>query len=338
MNADIGERAATRDPLGRAVRVDIAGEFVPLGIRLRLETNSPSILEAYRTSFGGYGVAQRALKTPRFVIRLLVDPAFDEGPPWADPVFRSHDDFFYVCVGRQNTAIADLRRRLAIGFVAPGMAQDAGFLRKTFLECLTLTMVTHGTGATHTYVHASAVAMGGQGLLFSGPGESGKSTLAYACARRGFQVVTDDVVYLRDGRNGLIAWGRPWQLHFLSDCARFFPELKRRTESLLEANLDKLEIEVEEFLPDRLQVVCEPAAVFFLDRSGHSTTCEALNPREAVELLARDMIYDLPEVMEKHRRSWLQLAQRGSYVLRYGEDLDSVVDLLESFVCHGRPA
>jgi hypothetical protein len=35
-------------------------------------------------------------------------------------------------------------------------------------------------------------------------------------------------------------------------------------------------------------------------------------------------------VMEKHCRTWFQLAGRGSYRLRYGDDLESAVRLLES--------
>jgi hypothetical protein len=193
-------------------------------------------------------------------------------------------------------------------------------------------MATHGAGATHTYVHASAVARRDKGFIFSGPRESGKSTLAYACARRGFRVVTDDVLYLNEGEGGLTAWGKPWRLRLLPDCLRFFPELNRRVEPLLDTDKGIVEIEVEEFLPARTQVRCKPAALFFLDRTGGPAACDRLEPDEAVKLLARDLIYDAPETMEKHSRAWLRAAQKGSYVLHYGEDFDSVIHLLERFL------
>ena len=316
------------DPLGGSVPIEFVEDFSPLGVRLRLETNSQEILEACRASFGRDDTPESGLQTAQFVVRLLADELFVAAPPWPDPVFRRHGDAFYVSVGSQNTAVADLGRRDAVGFVSPAMARDTDFLRHTFLECLALTMMTRGSGATHTYIHASAVAKSGKGLIFCGPRESGKSTLAYACARRGFSVVTDDVVYLKAER-GLTAWGRPWRLRFLPDCARFFPELREKAESLKAAGKEVVEIDVQELLPGHTQACCDPAALFFLERSSGRVACEPLEPGDALKLLERELVYDPPEVIERHRRAWTALAARGSFTLHCSEDLDAVVDLLE---------
>ncbi len=328
MNGDGQETDAVRDPLGRSMKADLNEVYAPLGVRLRFETNSPLLLEAAGKAFGRYGSAGGL---PQSVIRLLVDPVFSEAAPWPDPVFRGQGALFYICVGRQNVAVADLDRRHAFGFVSPAMARDEDFLRRTFLECLAFTLATHGPGATHTYVHASAVAKGKKGLIFSGPRESGKSTLAYACARRGFKVVTDDVVYLNRGGSSLTAWGRPWRLRLMSDCVDFFPELRSKA-GFKDGAQDAIEIELDKLMPDRTQMRCEPAGLFFLERSADPPVCDALKPERAVNLLARDLICDIPEVMQRHRRAWLRLAQRGAYRLRYGGDLDSVIDLLQRFL------
>ncbi len=328
MSDNSSETGAARDPLGRSIEADLAEVYAPLGAMLRFETNSPLLLEASRTAFGCYGLAGGP---PPSVIRLLVDPAFTEAAPWPDPVFRGQGPLFYISVGRQNIAVADLDRRHAFGFVSPAMARDEDFLRRTFLECLAFTLATHGAGATHTYVHASAVAKGEKGLLFSGPSESGKSTLAYACARRGFKVVTDDVVYLNAAGSSLTAWGRPWRLRFMSDCVKLFPELRAKA-GRGEGSRDTLEIELDEFIPHRTQMRCEPAGLFFLERSTDPPVCNAVEAETAANLLARDLIHDAPQVMQRHRRAWLQLAQRGAYRLRYGENLDSVIDLLQRFL------
>lgn len=321
-----------RDPLGRTLRAGIAGEFAPLGVGVRVETNSAEILEACQASFGPCGPPRRGKRSPGFLIRLLVDSSFTEAPPWPEAVFRGHGDLFYICVGRQNTAVTDLKLRLSVGFISPAMVQDSAELRRTFLECLAFTMATHGTGATRTYVHASAVARGERGVIFSGPPESGKSTLAYACARRGFHVVADDVVYLDNGRDGLTAWGKPWRLRFLADCVDLFPELKGKTTGLSGQPEGEVEIEVEDLLPGSTQVRCRPAALFFLNRRGGRADCEPLEPDRAVELLSKDLIADFPETMQRHRRTWLKLAQCGSYLLHYDEDLDSAVRLLTHFL------
>jgi hypothetical protein len=321
-----------RDPLGYSLTAEFVESFAPLGVRLRLETNSREILEACRVSFGCYGLPDAGAPTAQFVIRLFVDNSFEAVPPWPNPVFRSQGHLFYVSVGGQNTCVADLRRRYAAGFVSPAMAQDHDFLRSTFLECLALTMMTFGRGATHTYVHASAVAKGGRGLIFSGLRESGKSTLAYACARRGFYFVTDDVVYLNEGNDGLVAWGRPGRLRFLLDGVRFFPELKLKVDTLQTQNHDFVEFDVEDILPGQAEVCCRPAALFFLERTSGPTSYEKLEPGEAVRLLTRDLIHDSPAVMKKHLHMWTALASRGSYRLFCSEDLHAVVELLESFL------
>src|SRR5213593_4419964 len=133
-----------RDPLRRSMPAGLVEEFLPLGSKLRLETNSRDILEACRTSFGRYGVAAPGSGDAQIVVRLLVDEAFKEAPPWPEPVFRGQGEIFYISAGRQNTAIALLESGFATGFVAPAMACDSVFFRNTFLECLVLTMLTHG--------------------------------------------------------------------------------------------------------------------------------------------------------------------------------------------------
>jgi hypothetical protein len=310
------------------VLTEFAEDFFPIGVRLRVVTNSREVLEACRASFGGYEAPDAGLETPLFIIRLLSDETLSAAPPWPEPVFHRRGDIFRVSIGSDNRAKADLRDRHASGSVSPAMARDTNLLQRAFVECLALTMMTRGKGATHTYLHASAVARGKRGLVLSGPRESGKSTLACACVRRGFHIVTDDVVYLKT-EPALTAWGRPWRLRLLPDCARFFPELGAAATDLKRSAGDIVEIDVREFWPGQTRVCCEPVALLFLGRSTGRSSCEPLETDEALKRLERDAVYDAPEVLQRHRRVWTQLAARGSFILRCGQDLDEAVDLLE---------
>lgn len=56
-----------------------------------------------------------------------------------------------------------------------------------------------------TTIHASAVAIGGRGLLIQGPPGSGKSALALALMGQGARLVADDRVILRVADGRLIA-------------------------------------------------------------------------------------------------------------------------------------
>lgn len=257
-------------------------------------------------------------------IRLLVDESFEESPPWAEPIFRGQRDLFYVSVGRQNTAVANLDRNYAAGYVSPEMARDTSYFRRVFVDFLVLTVLTHGASAKYSYVHASAVSREGHGVLLNGPSRSGKSTIALACARRGFSIVSDDVVYLTGGSDGLHAWGRPWQLRLLPDSLRFFPELEYCTRS----SDDCVEIEVESVLPGRTSAQCRPAALLFLERAGGQTSLEPVSEDDALRRLSQDLIDDVPAALERHHRHWLELIRSGAYRLRCGEDPDASVDLV----------
>jgi hypothetical protein len=323
--------AAARDPLSRDLKANYQNTFAALGLLFRFETNTSGIVKACEAAFHSSGLTQE--KKADFTIALFEDPAFSERSPWPKPVHRGRQNLFYLCIGAENTVVADLEHRFAVGFLSPAMVSDTQILRRDLIECVAFTMATHGSGATHTYIHASAVAKRNRGLILSGPPCAGKSTLAYACAKRGFHIVADDVVYLRNEEGKLTAWGNPWRLRLVPKSLKFFPELNERfTPAEGTGRPDTVEIELDDILPGCPQSCCEPAALFFLNRSNGSTECQPLDPVRAVELISRDLISDLPEVMEKHSRAWTNLASRGAYTLHYGEDLDSAIEILEQFL------
>ncbi len=322
---------SARDPLGRNLPAGFSEEFAFLGVKLCFETNSPAILDSCTRSFARNGPPPSG--QANFVVRLMADPTLRTTLPWPEPVFRGYKNLFYICLGPQNTAVADVDQGHAVAFLAPEMIEDVCSLRRYFIECLPLTMATHGKAATHSYVHASAVAKGDQGLIISGPAHEGKSSLAYACARHGFNIVADDVVYLRNSGNGLIAWGVPWRLRLTPESANLFPELKTYRDALGQPNdAGILELDTGLISPSCPIPSCKPRALLFLNRSGETCSCRTLDGSEAIKLLARDLIFDAYDVMEKHVESWMQLASRGAYELRYGEDIEAAVDLLEHFL------
>ena len=56
-----------------------------------------------------------------------------------------------------------------------------------------------------TCLHASAIACEGAALVFVGPAEAGKSTLAAAYARRDYRVLTDDILVLVRNEHSILA-------------------------------------------------------------------------------------------------------------------------------------
>ena len=326
MRSETTRLVAARDPLGLGLEAPLVEEYAPLGARLRVETNSADVLAVCRSSFAGYGGAGEG--PARLLLRLLVDPRLDAGPALQEPVFRRQGGLFYVSAGGSCTAVADLARGFAAGFFSSAAVRDAHFFRRTFVECLALTLLTHGPASTHSCVHASAVARAGRGVLFSGAARSGKSTLAYACGRRGLDLVSDDVVYLERREGDLVAWGKPWRLRLLPGSETLFPELSGQGE-LVD---DCTEFDASALLPGRVVPRCRPAALLFLERSAGRAEIAPIERQAALELLARDLVADDPAVLERHGRLWLQAIDRGAYRLRSGSDLGALVDAVERFL------
>ncbi len=77
-----------------------------------------------------------------------------------------------------------------------------------------------------TPIHATCVARGRTRRALCGDSEVGKSTLAYACARRGWTYVSDVASYLvRRRASERMIIGNAHRIRLRPDAARLFPEL-----------------------------------------------------------------------------------------------------------------
>jgi hypothetical protein len=74
-------------------------------------------------------------------------------------------------------------------------------------------------------VHAGLVALDGRGVLFGGPGGSGKTTVALTCLEAGFQYLADDYVGLESANEGFIGHSLYVSTHIDPKHLRRFPAL-----------------------------------------------------------------------------------------------------------------
>lgn len=104
---------------------------------------------------------------------------------------------------------ADAERRSASCAVAAHSLSAPDRLREDVLEPLVLFLITRHQ---RTPVHASSFVAQGLAIVLAGPSGTGKSCLARAADEAGFQVLSDDTVYLqREPR--LKVWGHPEAAH-----------------------------------------------------------------------------------------------------------------------------
>jgi hypothetical protein len=262
--------------------------FALMGEQVWVESNHPAVMQAAQEAFGRFPPAAQP-GGPPLLIRLFIEappgggsPGFErERPQLSQPRYHSEGHLFSIHLGAHNLAVADARQGFAFGYLTPEVAGVLPFLRVTFLEALALAML--GPARGYVAIHAAGVVKNGAALLLHAPAGTGKSTLAYACARRGFQILAEDAVHLSTSAQPPRLYGLPWQLRLLPDAGRFFPELAGLRPNLQINGEWKLEIDLEARFPGAAITCAAPAHLVLLERSpdGSPTRLEPLPRAEA---------------------------------------------------------
>jgi hypothetical protein len=323
------ERDSILDPLFWGTPVQFSETFAPLGSILQVESNHERVMEAARQSFGGYPLPSRTHQ-PNYHIRLNVDPVHHQSEPWPKPSFRALRNLFHVACGEASFAIADMKSRWAGGFVSADIAEDSSFFRNTFLECLFYVLATHHA---YTPVHCAGVALESRGVFICGPSGAGKTSLAYACARAGMQILSDDVMHVRTNpdSDSLTVWGRPWHLRLLPNAVELFPELNGRPAHLRSDYEWYLEIDMAAEFPGQTITSCPPAALVFLARNQRNEIrMEAINPEAAYERLKLDIFLTEQSVCQRHYGVLRRLVRTHAFLLSYGTHPSQAVDVIMS--------
>jgi len=209
------------DPLMAQVDLPLSGLFFPLGFAVEIVTNSITILEAAAESWGRQ---HRLSSTPPLKIRLGQTSASDSGCP-AGASIRASGHLLSIIADADNFAVCDLRAGTAFGWVTEAAVAHRSYLRYHFLEAIVMCLLSC---AQVTPIHGAAVRLAGKGLLLCGDSGAGKSTLAYACARAGWTLTSDDASYLLWNGPTPSVRGNPHQLRFRPSARDLFPELASR--------------------------------------------------------------------------------------------------------------
>jgi hypothetical protein len=297
----------------------LTGTFHPLGFRLDLASNSTDVIEAAEEAWSGQ---RQEFDAPPLTMRVVVRP----GGALAQPGAHRKVGHLYTAVSdRDNFAHLDLRARIAAVHVSQATAFDHVWLRWFYVESLAYLMLNQ---REVVMVHSALVARGGSGVMLCGPSAAGKSTLAYACARAGWTLLSDDCASLLPDSAERIALGRPRQARFRPDAPQLFPELEGY---LVRARpTGKLAFEVDTALlgirtADRAPV----DAIVFLERNGGTADVRRISAEDALERLLRDLPSYGEEVDDLHERAVRRVAAAPAYRLRY-ESLEDGIRLLSA--------
>jgi hypothetical protein len=342
-----------------------SARFLPMGLLLELVTNSPRILAAAQRCFGGYGrpeasrAADLGLRLYEYATEDLEagerhdggagshsgSAAAGPGPGAAAagpgpgaaaagradarqqapaPVLRCEGPYLYQASGRNSVLVADRARGLAFGYVSPSTAADGPLVSSLYLQAA-LFYLLECRGFLG--IHAAALARGGRGLLLRGASGQGKTTLAYAAARRGFQALSEDVVWVEVER--ATWWGAPWTFHLLPDARRLFPELAGKPLERQPNGEVKLAVELESVRPGSTTPSARAGPVVMLTRRpGVRSELAAIDPAHARREWLAGCAAREREV-PGYEAAVAGLLRGGCFRLQLGDDLDAAIDLLE---------
>ena len=128
-----------------------------------------------------------------------------------------------VAADARNFAVCDHTRNAAFCWLNAVAARDRQFIGYYFLEAIANYTLTQ---LYLTPVHGACVAWRGRGVLLCGDSGAGKSSISFACARRGWTFLSDDATCLLRGRKGRVVIGNPEHMHFRESAVELFPELQ----------------------------------------------------------------------------------------------------------------
>jgi len=301
--------------------------YYPLGFPLRLETNSPEVLEAAEA---GWREFTQTFDVPAMRLCLGVLDT-DEPVLTMRSVFSSREHLASLFADAGNFIVCDFRENFTFGWVTRGLAKDHSLLRYRILIPAAHMMAEQLALAP---LHAALVVKDGAGVMLCGDSMAGKSTLAYACARAGWSYVTDDGTFLVRGEIERYAIGDFTNLRLREDAVQLFPELGNRLAVVRPNGKIALEIPTRE-LPIRTLAGSSVDHVVYLDREDcKGALLEPYSRERAIEEWKIHVPFGTNAVRSAQMQCHRQLLSAGMWNMKYSR-LEDAIARLERLVSKG---
>lgn len=280
--------------------------LLPFGIPTLIIAEDPQLLAAASAAYANW-LAERPVAEPVIELGLKIGRSSTNGVSLDIAVDGSQ----LRLKGSGCEGMADATTGKATATLTVELADQADTLADVIDTLLLFLLARRG----RTPVHASAFLLGDVAIVLAGQSGSGKSTLALAATRRGYPVLTDDMVFVQQEPEFAV-WGFPRPIHVFPTDAPGGNHQTRTRNSKLKAAIPL----------ERPALRAERAALVVLQR-GTELALERIDPGEAISaLMDLDAGFDL---LERESRTAIEkLASGGAWRLTLGSDPLAAVDFL----------
>lgn len=327
MPAAIALEPTISDPLLTRVRLDYDAVYYPYGFPVRLRSNSRLTLEAADTSWSTY---RRRFDCTPLDVRLLISESNSPGCT-EPPVFRSQGHLLSIVADAENFACLDLNAGFSFGWATISTARKIEYFRQCLLDVMIYPLLEVQHLIT---LHAACVMFKGKGVLLAGDSGAGKSSLSYACARRGWTYVSDDASAFVRAASERMVIGHPQKFRFREPVGELFPEFGHMKSTLRAYGKPTIEVRTQSLEGLRTADESRVDAVVFLNRGGYEGGPPTLLP-VSIEDAWRRLSFSVWAVQSPAYEERLAALERmltvPLYEIRYAE-LDPAIDCLQSFV------
>ena len=323
------------DPLWQRVPVPLRFEGGALGLGLRIDTNSPALLDLATRAFGRFARPASGRIDFRMDVVIGGNRDMDEsnGDYPADrigrgvPVFhRERGSLYTAGDSHGSVVVADLSAGRAAAFVEAATRPEV--IRTVLIESPVWRFAAYrGLVA----LHAAAVVIAGRTVVLRGAGGSGKSTLAYAAARSGHGLLAEEVTWFDPTGPTPTLRGAPWTVHLESDSVALFPEVADIAVTTRAGGPPKLAVDVAALSGNRCVEQASLGPIVFLEhRAGGAAPWNRLAALEAGARFDAGLL-DAERTQRPDRLASARdvLVGHGAFNLRFSEPASALVALAE---------
>ncbi len=313
------------DPLKASIHLGFHHTLYPFGFSASIKSNDQAVIRAAETSWGAF---KPNFNLPPIDVRVIVSAISTRRRPPV-PTFRAQANLLTLVADANNFGCCDLAAGFGFACLTKAATTHSDYLRQHFLEAMVYTLLD----TQHTVaIHAACVEFERRGVLFVGDSGAGKSSLAYACSRRGWSYLSDDASSLILHKTGRRVVGNPRTLRLRPSALPLFPEIKGR--ALVRNGKPTIEIKTENLRHIRVAYESTVDFILFLKRAEEHATSPSLSPITRQDTFMRLKNNPWPPeltIHEQRTEALERVLDAPAYELAYW-DFDPAIQLLERLV------